>query len=243
MCGSVASSDSLRSIAGATRRPRTLSTTFPNSRSRMPPRSTTGIRVDGPAYTPARDGGFMREHVAQHFRANRPRPSPAVSAKLLDAAPTIAERFGQHLRAASGALGQSRSGLLRRATRAVELRRNLQVRRGEPDPLGADVVHVREDRRNGAGLAGRLGSPGVRVEMLDDHLVHAIVGDKDPDRGAAELSVGLVLTRGHGSPLWTIFSYRGRTSYTERTCPNERCCWLHWFCALRARSLPKGDKP
>jgi hypothetical protein len=55
--------------------------------------------------------GFMRKHVAQHFRANRPRRSPAVSAKLLDAASSTAERFREHLRAASGALGQSRTGL------------------------------------------------------------------------------------------------------------------------------------
>ncbi len=67
--------------------------------------------------------GFVRKHVAQHFHANRPRPSPAVSQKLLDAAfvLTTAERFREHLRAASGALGQSRTGLLRRAVRAVEL--------------------------------------------------------------------------------------------------------------------------
>src|SRR5712664_1315936 len=67
--------------------------------------------------------GFVRKHVAQHFHANRPRPSPAVSAKLLDTAFVLitAERFGEHLRAASGALGQSRAGLLRSAVRAVEL--------------------------------------------------------------------------------------------------------------------------
>ncbi len=65
--------------------------------------------------------GFVRKHVAQHFHANRPRPSPAVAAKLLDAVPTAAKRFSEHLRAASGALGQSRAGLLRRAVRAVEL--------------------------------------------------------------------------------------------------------------------------
>src|SRR6266436_892006 len=35
--------------------------------------------------------GFVRKHVAQHFQANRPRPSPAVSAKRLNAAPTTAE--------------------------------------------------------------------------------------------------------------------------------------------------------
>ena len=142
--------------------------------------------------------GFVRKHVAQHFQANRPRPSPAVSAKLLDAAPTTAERFSEHLRAASGALGQSRTGLLRRAVRAVELWWNLQVRSCKPDPLGADIVHVREDGRNGADVAGRFGSPGCGVQMLDKNLVHAIVGGKDPDRRSAELRVNLVWTRGHG---------------------------------------------
>ena len=148
--------------------------------------------------------GFVRKHVAQHFQANRPRRSPAVSAKLLDAAPATAERFSEHLRAASGALGQSRTGLLRRAVRAVELSWNLQVRSGKPDPLGADVVHVREDRRNGADLARRLGSPGRRVKMFDEHLVHAIVGGKDLDCGSTELSVNLPLTSGRGSLLFDL---------------------------------------
>jgi hypothetical protein len=39
--------------------------------------------------------GFVRKHVAQHFQANGPRRSPAVSAKLLAAAPTTAERFSE----------------------------------------------------------------------------------------------------------------------------------------------------
>jgi hypothetical protein len=149
---------------------------------------------------------FVRKHVAQHFHAHRPRPSPAVSVKLLDAAPTTAERFSKHLRAASGALGQSRTSLLRRAVRTVKLSWNFQVRSGEPDPLAADIVHVREDRPNGAGLAGRFGSPGARVKMFDNHLVHALIGGKDMDRGAAQLCVNLlrvnlVLMPGHGSLL------------------------------------------
>src|SRR6266478_3655374 len=144
--------------------------------------------------------GFMRKHVAQHFHADRPRSGPAVSAKLLDATPT-AERFSEHLRAASGALGQSRTGLLRRTVCAVELSRNLQARSRKPDPLAADIVHVREDRHNGAGLAGRFGSPGSTVKMFDKNLVHALTGGKDLDCGSAELSVNLVLTRGHGSLL------------------------------------------
>ena len=55
------------------------------------------------AYLPAMMR-FVSQHVAQHFRADRPGLGPSVSVKLLDAAFT-AERFGQHLRAAGGALG------------------------------------------------------------------------------------------------------------------------------------------
>ena len=92
------------------------------------------------------------------------------------------------------------------------------MRSGKPDPLAADIVHVREDRRNGADLvfAGRFGSPGGRVKMFDKNLVHALIGGKDLDCGSAELrvdklrvnelcmnlsSVNLLLTRGHGSLL------------------------------------------
>ena len=154
--------------------------------------------------------GFVRKHVAQHFRANRPRLGPAVSAKLLHPASTIAERFRQHLRAASRALGQSRTGLLRRAVRAVELWWNLQVRRGKPDPLAADIVHVREDRRNAADVAGRLGFPCGRVKMSDENLIDAIVGGKDLDCGSAQLRVNLGLTRGHGFPSLLLGLTDGR---------------------------------
>jgi len=168
--------------------------------------------------------GFVSKHVAEHFRANRPRATPAVSEKLLDATPTIAERFSQHLRTARGALGQSRAGLLRRAARAVKLSWNLQVRSGKPDPLGTHIVHVREDGRNTADLAGRFGSPGGRVKMFDKNLVDAIIGGKDLDRGSAELSVylgltklgltNLVLTRGHGFLLFDP-SLTGHICYTR----------------------------
>ena len=65
--------------------------------------------------------GFVAEHVAEHFRAGRPGASPAVSQEFVDAAAASAERFGEHLGAAGGALGQSGTGLARRAVRAVEL--------------------------------------------------------------------------------------------------------------------------
>jgi hypothetical protein len=142
--------------------------------------------------------GFVGEHVAEHLHANRPRPRPAVSDEFDDAAPATVERFREHFRAASGALRQGRARLLRRAPRAVQLLRNLQARSRKPDPLGADIVHVREDRRDGAGLAGRLGCPGARVKMFDEDLVHALIGREGLDCGSAELRVNFVLTGGHG---------------------------------------------
>ena len=142
--------------------------------------------------------GFVRKHVAKHFHTNWPRLGPPVSAKLLDAVLTAAKSFSQHLRAASGALGQRPTCLLRRGVRAVELSWNLQVWSGKPDPLGSDIVHVRKNRRDGADVAGRLGCPRGRVEVLNKKLVHAIAGGKYLRRGSVEWRVHLGLTHGHG---------------------------------------------
>ena len=87
------------------------------------------------------------------------------------------------------------------------------MRSCEPDPLRADIVHVREDRRNGAGLAGRLGPPDGRVKTFDENLVHAIIGGKDLDCGVAELSLNLGLTRGHGSLLLDLIILPGRRQH------------------------------
>ena len=141
--------------------------------------------------------GFVREHVAQHFDANRPRPSPAVSVKFLDASSSTTQGFGEHLHAASGALSQSSAGLAWRAVCAVELSGNFQVRSCKSDPLTADIVHVRENRRNGASLSGWLGVPGRWVKMFNKNLVHALIGGKHLDCGPTELVLGLGLTRGH----------------------------------------------
>jgi hypothetical protein len=56
---------------------------------------------------------------------------------------------------------------------------------------------MREDGGNAAGLAGRFGSPGARVKVVDNNLVYAIVSGKDPDRGSGELSVEPMLRRAH----------------------------------------------
>ena len=76
------------------------------------------------------------------------------------------------------------------------------MRGGEPDPLGADVVHVGEDCRDGTDVGWRFcwwfRFPGGGVEMFDEVLVHAIVGGKDLDCGWTELRVSFVLKLGHG---------------------------------------------
>ena len=104
------------------------------------------------------------------------------------------DRFSQHLFATGSALRQSGAGLLWRTARAIELWRGLQIRSGKPDPLSADVMHVREDRRNRTDIAGWLSSPCGRIKMLDKKLVQAVVGGKDFCRGPAKFGVNLILT-------------------------------------------------
>jgi hypothetical protein len=52
---------------------------------------------------------------------------------------------------------------------------------------------MREDRSNGARLGGRFGFPRGRVKMLDNRLVHAIIGGKDPRSVASEINGNLLL--------------------------------------------------
>jgi len=47
--------------------------------------------------------GFVSQHVAEHFHANRPWLRPAVSQKRLHASFTTTQRFSEHRSAASGA--------------------------------------------------------------------------------------------------------------------------------------------
>jgi hypothetical protein len=187
---------------------------------------------------------FVRKHVAEHFQANWHWPSPAVALKILDA--TVAERLIEHLHAASGALRQGRTGLLRRAVRAVELGWHLQVRCRQPDPLSPDIVHMSEDRRNRAGLTRGFGSPGGRVKIFDKKLVYAIVGGKGLDCGPAELGVNLGLTRSHGSCSLPYHTYSERF-YTARDAqPQPTCIRDEGSCHMALpsdRTLQHGTAP
>jgi hypothetical protein len=82
-------SDCLRTVAGAARRPALFPQLFPIPHpGRQLVRQWESELMREHTHLAAMVG-FVREHVAQHFHANRPRRSPAVSAKLLDAARTL----------------------------------------------------------------------------------------------------------------------------------------------------------
>jgi hypothetical protein len=97
------------------------------------------------------------------------------------------------------------------------------MRSRKPDPLAADIVHVREDRRDGADIvvARQFGSPGGRVKMFDKDLVRALIGGKNLDCCSAELSVHLRWTRGHGSLLLDLQYFRA-VGFTGHDLKSER---------------------
>lgn len=143
---------------------------------------------------------FVSNHVAKHFHARWPGPSPAISTKLPDAS-SFRERFRQHVAAPGAAHSQSRTSLLRRAVRAIKLRGNFQVRRGKPHPLAADIMHMRKNRYDRADSAGRLGSPNGRIKIFNKHLIHALIGGKYLNRGPASFAVNLDLKCSQNSLL------------------------------------------
>src|SRR3989454_3790526 len=49
---------------------------FPNSRSRTPPLSATGIRADARAYTPTRDGGLREKACSTAFAGQPAKAEP-----------------------------------------------------------------------------------------------------------------------------------------------------------------------
>jgi hypothetical protein len=48
-------------------------------------------------------------------------------------------------------------------------------------------MHVGENCDNAANVTGRLGSPGRRIEMFYQHLIHALAGGEDLYCGRTEL--------------------------------------------------------
>ncbi|AXC11016.1 hypothetical protein ACPOL_1670 [Acidisarcina polymorpha] len=118
--------------------------------------------------------------------------------ELLD--PTAAvKHFSKHLSATSCNLRQALTSSLRGAMRPVELQWDFQVGSREPDPLAAHIVHVREDCGDGAHIAGRSSSPGSRVKVLDNTLIHPLIRGEGLDGTSTEqiLKMNLALTGRH----------------------------------------------
>jgi hypothetical protein len=115
-----------------------------------------------------------------------------------------------------------------------------------PDPLAANVVHVREDGRNGADLSGRFRrrfhSSGRGGKMLDQKLVDALIGGKDLRRGPAQLSGCHVASRVHGSLLLDLEYFRatGKT-LLQADISGLIPCWMSALAIYRqSRSHPEG---
>jgi hypothetical protein len=47
-------------------------------------------------------------------------------------------------------------------------------------------MHVREHCGNGASFGGRRGSPGCRIKVFNESLIHAVIGGKSFSGGRAE---------------------------------------------------------
>lgn len=119
---------------------------------------------------------LVRNHVSTHRSSRAPRPRPAVSHKAGDASWRTAEGIAHHFAAERRTFGQSRSCLPLCASGAIQTGCDHQVRSRKPQPFATNVVHVSENGSDRSrSFARRLGSPGTRIEMLQQELVHAIV--------------------------------------------------------------------
>src|SRR5262249_56914809 len=98
------------------------------------------------------------------------------------------QRFAEHPYTSLCTFRQRPPRLFLGTAGAVELSRQLDVRGGEPEPFAPDVMHMREDRDNRAGVAaGRLGSPGLGIKMAQNKLVHPFVDRIALKQGLAKL--------------------------------------------------------
>jgi hypothetical protein len=148
---------------------------------------------------------IMQNHVRKHGRAPGPRLGPTIPNELPDAN-RPSQGFGQHLRAAFGAFHQRGTDLTLRAAGSIKLRGQLEMRRGKPQPLPANVVHMRKDRRDGAHVsAGRFCPPGAGMQTLDDKLIHLVVYGVGFQQRLAKIRSGQGSGTSHGFPSF-LFS-------------------------------------
>jgi len=142
---------------------------------------------------------LVSNHVAQHLRPHRPRPRQPVPQKLCHP-PAAAQRLHQHLRAPSPTLRQSRPRLVRGAPRPVQQRRNLEMRRSQPHPLAAHVMHMSKYRCNRSHPTRRFSLPRSRIKRFNQQLVHPLIRCKNPRRGRHP-PINLAHPLAHSNPL------------------------------------------
>lgn len=119
---------------------------------------------------------IVDDHVSNHGDSRGPRSGPPVAEEFFDSSLRRVQRLFEQLRAAPCAFSQRSSRLTLRAACAIEFSGQLNMRRGEPQPLAPDIMHMSEDRRDGARITtGRLRPPGAGIQVLEDELIHPLI--------------------------------------------------------------------
>lgn len=135
--------------------------------------------------------GIMRKHVCQHGCAPRPRFRPSIAAKGFDAGLGMNKGTSEHLATACATFGKRQFGFFLRATSCIERRRELKMRGGKPEPFAADIMHVRKDCRDRTAPTCRQPSaPGSGIEMIEYHLIHALIYGVALDQRLAKIRCG-----------------------------------------------------
>src|SRR5437868_10175740 len=105
----------------------------------------------------------------------------------------------------------------------VGLSRNFQMRRRKPQPLPPDIVDVGEDGSDGASFrTGEFCLPGAWIEMLEDELVHALVGGPNLERNFAEIRRHSDSAAGHEPPVPRLLNDPAATDHDVAIIEN-RC--------------------
>ena len=152
--------------------------------------------------------GLVRKDVSEHACAGGPGTEPA-SREFADfAAVADGERVGEHAQTLRGALSVSSRSLLHGAAAGIERSRTPEVGGVMAEPDEAAVVEVSEDGGDGtvAACVRQFGTPGSRVEVAEQELVHRVIDGVRLDQDISNLnqrwiSGGLHRSQSAGSDL------------------------------------------
>lgn len=190
-------------LSGSPRKPEVFPETIP------PPDSSPGF--DGQTKPKIVSHGdnlaamvrLVREHIGKHGCACGPHGRPSTTGKFANPAiKAFGQRIRQHLQATGRALAMGLGSLRQGTTSRIESFRTTEMRRGVFQPDQAAVMQVGKDGCDGAALASeRSGTPCVGIKVLEEKLVHRIIGSVDFEQHFANVSFRCGLARQDDPPF------------------------------------------